>query len=312
MEGWCKVKIERLLAITNYLLSNKRVTGQMLSSRFDVSTRTIMRDINTLSLAGIPVVTYYGSDGGYEILDSFKLDRQLVDENDFSYIITALQGLQSAFDDNELNDTLEKMQAIAPEGTSDIVLDLGILKENNKTNEKLLLLQRAINLRQKVKFSYTNADDKEKEHEVEPIAAMYKWYNWYLLCYYPKYGDYRIFKLVRMRALSLTGEKNSKIHNVGEAKRQWEQSEQKQKNIIVRLLCNNSIKVKCEEYLNGSILEVLDSGEFIYELHVPENEHFWYGTVLALGNKVRVIEPPDLIERICMNCNEILKQYEEV
>jgi predicted DNA-binding transcriptional regulator YafY len=271
-----------------------------------------MRDINTLSLAGIPVVTYYGSDGGYEILDSFKLDRQLVDESDFSYIITALQGLQSAFDDNELNETLEKLQAIAPEGASDIVLDLGILKENNNTNEKLLLLQRAINLRQKVKFAYTNTDDKENEHEVEPIAAMYKWYNWYLLCYYPKYEDYRIFKLVRMRALSLTEQKNSKIHNVGEAKRRWEQSEQQQKNIRVRLLCNNSIKVKCEEYLNGNIVEELDSGEFLYEMHVPENEHFWYGTVLALGNKVKVIEPPDLIERICMNCNEILKQYEEV
>lgn len=92
------MKIERLLAITNYLLSHKRVTAQMLSVRFKVSTRTVMRDINTLSLAEIPVVTYYGADGGYEILDSFKLERQLVGASDYSYIITALQGLQSAFD----------------------------------------------------------------------------------------------------------------------------------------------------------------------------------------------------------------------
>ncbi|MBB5197406.1 helix-turn-helix transcriptional regulator [Anaerocolumna cellulosilytica] len=181
------MKIERLLAITNYLLSNKRVTAQMLSMRFNVSTRTVMRDINTLSLAGIPVVTYYGSDGGYEILDSFKLDRQLVGEKQFSYVITALQGLQTAFDNDELNDTLEKMQAIAPEGTGEILLDFGVLRENNNTNDKLILLQRAINIRQKVIFSYTNADNEEKDHEVEPVATMYKWYNWYLLCYCPKY-----------------------------------------------------------------------------------------------------------------------------
>ncbi|WP_099466889.1 helix-turn-helix transcriptional regulator [Konateibacter massiliensis] len=306
------MKIERLLAITNYLLSNKRVTAQTLSVRFNVSTRTIMRDINTLSLAGIPVVTYYGADGGYEILDSFKLDRQLVGENQFSYIVTALQGLQTAFDNNELNETLEKMQAIAPENTADMVLDFGVLKENNNTNEKLLLLQRAIHIRQRIIFSYTNADNEEKDHEVEPVATMYKWYNWYLLCYYPKYEDYRIFKLVRMRALSITGQMNSKVHSVGEAKRKWEQSEYKQKIIRVRLLCKRSIKAKCEEYLNGKIIEEFDTGEFLYEINVPENEHFWYGTVLAFGNQAKVIEPPDLIERICLNCNEILKQYKEV
>ena len=303
------MKIERLLAITNYLLSHKRVTAQMLSERFNVSTRTVMRDINTLSLAGIPVVTYFGSEGGYEILDSFKMDRQLVGENHLSYIITALQGLQTAFNNNELNETLEKMQVIAPEGTTDIVLDFGVLKENNSTNDKLILLQRAINMRQKVIFSYTNTDNEEKDYEVEPVATMYKWYNWYLLCYSPKYDDYRIYKLVRMRTLSIIEQRNSQVHNIAEAKKKWEQTEYRQKIIGVKLLCKSSIKAKCEEYLNGKILEEYEDGRFLYEINVPENEHFWYGTVLAFANQAIVIEPPDLIERICLNCNQILKQY---
>ena len=306
------MKIERLLAITNYLLSNKRVTAQRLSARFQVSTRTIMRDINTLSLAGIPVVTYYGADGGYEILNSFKLDRQLVGENHISYIVTALQGLQTAFDNDELNETLEKMEAIAPDGPENIVLDFGVLKENSNTNDKLILLQRAINIRQIVVFSYTNADNEEKYHEVEPVATMYKWYHWYLLCYHPKYKEYRIYKLVRMRELSIAGEKNSIVHSVLEAKKKWEQSEHKQKVIQIKLLCKSSIKVKIEEYLNGKILEEYGNGEFFYEITVPENEHFWYGIVLSFANQVRVIEPPDLIRKICLNCNEILEQYKEV
>ncbi len=306
------MKIERLLAMTNYMLSHKRVTAQTLSSRFEVSTRTVMRDINTLSLAGIPVVTYYGADGGYEILDSYKMDYQLVNENDHSYILTALQGLQSVIDDKDLNATLERMQAIAPDCNSDMVLDFGVLKEKSNINEKLILLQRAINTRQKVKFTYTNADNKEQEHEVESVVTMYKWYNWYLLCYYPKYEDFRIFKLVRMGELTLTGQKNSKLHNVSEAIRSWEQSEQEQKNIRVLLLCNNSVRVKCEEYLSGRIIEEREDGEFLYEMVVPEKEHFWYGTLIALGNQVKVIEPPELIKKVVTNCNEILKQYEEV
>ena len=141
---------------------------------------------------------------------------------------------------------------------------------------------------------------------------MYKWYHWYLLCYYPRYEDYRIFKLIRMGEISLTGQKNSKEHMVGEAKRKWEQSEKKQKIIRVKLACKSNIKIRCKEYLNGTIVEEFDNGDFLYEIDVPENEHFWFGTVLALGAQVKVIEPPGLIDRICMNCNEILKQYEEV
>ncbi len=306
------MKIERLLAITNYLLSNKRVTAQMLAARFEVSTRTIMRDINTLSLAGIPVITYYGAEGGYEILDSFKLERQLVSGNDHSYIMAALQGLKSAFDDKELNDTLEKMQAMAPDCKPDLVLDFGVLKENSNTNEKLIYLQRAINLGQRVKFLYANAENEEKEQEVEPVGLMYKWYNWYLLCYLTKYEEYRIYKLLRMREITLSGQRNSKAHSVEEAKRRWEQAEQNQESINIKLFCKRSIRAKCEEYLNGRIIEEHKNGDFIYELTVPPKEHFWYGTVLAFGNQIKILEPDELVKRICQNCNEILEQYKEV
>lgn len=306
------MKIERLLAITNFLLCNKRVTTQMLSERFQVSTRTVMRDINTLSLAGIPVVTYYGPDGGYEILDSFKLDKQLVGENQIAYIVTALQGLQTAFSSDELNETLEKMQAIVPNSSADVLLDFSVLKENSNTNDKLILLQRAINLRQRVTFTYINADNVEKVHEVEPVATMYKWYSWYLLCFCPKYEDYRIYKLVRMRTLTVTEQKNSKIHSVADAKRQWEQTAYRQDIMNVKLFCKRSIRSKCEEYLNGIISEEYENGDFLFEMQVPGNEHFWYGTVLAFGEQAKVIEPPDLIERICKSCKKIIEQYEEV
>lgn len=306
------MKIERLLALTNYLLINNRVTAQTLSTRFEVSTRTVMRDINVLSLAGIPVVTYYGADGGYEILDSYKIDRQIMGENDLSYIIAALQGLKTAFDNDELNETLEKMQAIAPDKSNDVVLDFGVLKENNNTNVKLVFLQRAINIRQRVQFSYTNTKNEEKIHVVEPVAIMYKWYNWYMLCYNPDYDKYRIYKLVRMRALIICEEKNTKMHNVLEAKKLWEQGEHRDKFIKIRMQCKGKIRISCEEYLNGTILEEYKNGDFLYEMYVPEQEHFWFGTIMAFADQLKVLEPPELIIKVCENCKQILKQYKEV
>lgn len=304
------MKIERLLGITIYLLNHKRVTAQTLSMRFEVSTRTIMRDINTLSLAGIPIVTMYGADGGYEILDSFKMERQVANKNDYSYIITALQGLQSAFDNKELKDTLEKMQAISPDSDTEMILDLGVANENKSINDKLIILNQAINKRQKVVFSYTNAANEYKEHEVEPVATMYKWYSWYLLCYYPKYEDYRIFKLIRMEQLGMIDQKNSKVHNVSEAKRKWEQSEKQQNSIHVKLFCKSIMKLKCVEYLNGEIVQEFDNGDAIFEFDVPENEHFWYGTILSFSSNIQVLEPLSLIEKIKLTCGEILDQYE--
>ena len=207
---------------------------------------------------------------------------------------------------------MEKMQAISPGCNMEMVLDLDTLKENTNTNKKLILLQQAVNRRQKVPFSYTNAKNEEKEHEVEPVATMYKWYGWYLLCYYQKYEDYRIFKLVRMKDISITEQKNSRIHSVAEAKRQWEQSSHKQECIHVKLLCSKSIRSKCEEYLNGSVAEEYLNEEFLYEFEVSVEEHFCYGTVLAFSDDAKVLEPPELIERIQSSCRNILKQYEGV
>ena len=92
------MKIDRLLGITIFLLNNKKVSAKVLANKFEVSLRTIQRDLDTLCKAGIPVVYFFGVDGGYEILDCFNMDKQIVGNNDYSNIISALQGLASAYE----------------------------------------------------------------------------------------------------------------------------------------------------------------------------------------------------------------------
>lgn len=106
------MKMERLYAITVYLLNHGRTSAHELANYFEVSVRTIQRDIDSLCLAGIPIVAITGAAGGYEVSEQFKLDKHLATSNDYSYILTALKGLVSATNDPNDKHTLEKVAHI--------------------------------------------------------------------------------------------------------------------------------------------------------------------------------------------------------
>lgn len=139
------MKIDRLLGITIYLLNREKVSARMLAGKFEVSQRTIQRDIEVLNLAGIPIISTFGADGGYEILDSFKMERQVACDSDYSFIFTALKGLSTAYDNPKINAVLEKILSVTGKNTlqSNIFLDFGVLREGEKTNERIGFLENA-------------------------------------------------------------------------------------------------------------------------------------------------------------------------
>lgn len=304
------MKKDRLLSITIYLLNHKKVNAQVLAKHFEVSVRTILRDIDTLCLAGIPVISTYGVEGGYEIHNTFKMERQIAGEKDYSYILTALKGFSTAYNSKELTSTLHKIQAVSTTTNANVVLDFGVLSEKKHINHKLSILTQAIKEKQIVIISYTNADNVIKNLMVEPIATMYKWYSWYLLCYFPKYKDYRTLKLDRMDNIELTLEKNSMEHSLEYAKEQWEKQGDSRKYIHIKLFCKSEIKAMCLEYLKGEIESECENGDFIFAFTVPENELFWYGVLLSFGSRTKVLEPSELREKICRTCEEILECYD--
>lgn len=306
------MKIDRLLGITIYLLNHKKTTAPVLAEHFEVSVRTILRDIDSLCMAGIPVISTYGAEGGYEIHNTFKMERQIAGDIDYSYIVTALKALSTAYDSKELNNTLEKIQNVSKETSSHVVLDFGILQEKKNINLKLSILERAIKEQHLVSLTYTNSDNIEKNLRVEPVATMYKWYSWYLISYFPKYQNYGTLKLDRMDHIEITNQKNSVKHNVDDAKEQTEIQESSRAYIHVKLLCKKEIKMKCLEYLKGEIEKEYENGDVLFSFHVPPNELFWYGVLISFGNKVKILEPEELRDRICMTCEEIIKEYKHV
>ena len=276
------MKIDRLMGIVVYLLNNGRTSAQKLAEEFEVSSRTIMRDMESIELAGIPIQSFYGVEGGYQIMDGFVLDKQIATTHDYDWIAAALKG-----------------KAVS--------VDLSAAKEDNKINEQLALLEAAIKKKCIVRFSYTNSHDEMKEIQAEPVCLQYKWYNWYLIGYYEKYQDYCMFKLVRMNNLQVTDIKNTKAHNLSEIK-----MKNSNDNIVhIKLYGKAIIKTKCREYLNGRITREFENGDFEFCFSVPEHETFWFGVILSFGNKAKIIEPQEIKERIIKTCKEIQMEYEE-
>lgn len=301
------MKLDRLMGLVVYLLNNGRTSAQKLAEKFEVSPRTIMRDLESLDQAGIPIQSFYGVEGGYQIMDHFVLEKQAATSHEYDWILAALNGMASAYESKSLEQILAKLKSFNHTEGPAVSVDLSVAREDSRINEQLRVLEAAIEKKCVVRFSYANSHGERKEIQAEPVCLQYKWYNWYLIGYYEKYQDYCMFKLVRMDGLQATDIKNTKIHNPSDIKMR-----DHNENIVqIRLYGRAIAKAKCREYLNGRITQEFENGDFEFCFSVPEHETFWYGVILSLGNKVKIIEPQEIKERILKTCKEILMEYEE-
>jgi len=318
------MKTDRLLAITLYLFNHEKTSASALAHRFDVSIRTIQRDIESLCLAGIPVAAEYGADGGYEILDSFHLEKQAVSQVDYRYIVTALQALVSASGDRSAAGVLEKVQAAAQvadgigEKTAsagirtpgtELQLDLSVALENPGISSTISIIRDAVRKGMQIEFLYTNSSGETKLHTVDPVFAVFKWYAWYLIAWYEPKQAYCMFKLVRMRNVHVTGSPVTKKHDAEKVRREIDTQQDTRKYITVKLLGEKSVKMKCLEYLRGIVTEEYPDGSFMLTASFPQDEQYWYSALLGFGIKVRVLEPPELIERIQNDCASLAALY---
>lgn len=301
------MKIERLYAITLYLLNHGRTSASELARYFEVSVRTIQRDIDSLCLAGIPVVAITGAAGGYEISERFQLDKQFATSDDYSYILTALQGLVSAINDQKVKQVLDKISSVTKANDNGIILDFSVLHEGDEN--KLQMLQSAVINKRVVSFTYTNNDNETRTHSVEPIAVIYRWFAWYLFAYSRIKDGYRSYKLVRMNDLKVTDEVFMKEHESAETILRKTDKEDSRKYTEITVKCQESARSRVTEYLKGTVTEELSNGNAVMKFTVVENEQLWIGTLLSLGDSVEVVEPKEIRERLLEAAGQIVSLY---
>ena len=199
------MKIDRLIGILSILLQEDKTTAPELAERFEVSRRTINRDIEDLCKAGIPVRTVQGIGGGISIMDGYRMDRTILTSRDMQMILAGLRSLDSVSGSSYYGQLMEKIQAGSSEfisGRDSILIDLSSWYRDSLA-PKIETIQDAIGDRHMVRFRYY-APSGDSERTVEPYYLVFRWSSWYLWGWCMDRKDYRLFKLNRMDRVTET------------------------------------------------------------------------------------------------------------
>lgn len=300
------MKIDRLIGILSILLQKEVTTAPELAEHFEVSRRTINRDIETLCKAGIPIQTMQGFGGGICIMDGYKMDRTLLTSRDMQMILTGLRSLDSVSGSRYYSQLMEKIQSGSSElisGRDSMLIDLSSWYKTSLA-PKIAIIQDAIENRHILEFYYY-APSGESMRSIEPYYIVFKWSSWYVYGWCLKRKDFRLFKLNRMdkvnekneefecRSVSLPDISNEKIFPGG---------------IKVKALFSPDVKWRlieefgpecCTDIVDGKIL-------FIADYTNTDNLISW---VLTFGEKAEVIEPKEVREKIYNIANELGNIY---
>ncbi|MGN7356462.1 helix-turn-helix transcriptional regulator [Paenibacillus sp. SAF-054] len=198
------MKLERLISMIYMLLNNEILSASALAEKYQVSQRTIYRDIDAICAAGIPVVSYQGVNGGYGIMEEYKMDKSLLGAHDVNAIVTLLRSMSTIFEDEKAEETIHKLQTVNKDSqASAMSLDIGSWRPYN---ESLRMIKDAISSKKVLEFDYVSAKGEHAKRFAEPVNLQYKYDTWYLYAYCRLRNGYREFKLPRIMSLVVTGE----------------------------------------------------------------------------------------------------------
>lgn len=200
------MRLARLLGMLNLLANTERTTTAALAKRFEVSQRTILRDLEALDQAGIPVAAIPGPGGGVSLMEGYRVDRSALSRDDLRALFTALSALDSIGGDDGVNELMAKV--LAQDGDalfseSCYAVDLSSWFADSDTREKVLALRAAIKERRCVRLDYISKSGRA-ERTVEPHKLLFKQSAWYLYAYCRTRKEFRLFKLRRVASIAVT------------------------------------------------------------------------------------------------------------
>ena len=310
--------LERLLGIIYILMNKGTVTAGELAERFEVSTRTIYRDIEALSVAGIPVYCKKGKNGGISLTEEFVLNKMLITKEEQREILSALVSLQETKAVNE-KETLQKLgEFFKEEPVPWVNIDLsdwsGLRKQMYED------IKRAILTRHVVEFDYYGQNRPMSHRVVEPIQLQFKEYTWYLRAYCRERRDFRTFKLFRMQRLNVQEEtfvpqketdaeisENVEIMDFIENKQVIKQ-QQEFPVASLTIWIDKKESYRIYDRFDESELEQLPDGNFLAHCAYPLDE--WvYSLILWFGPSAKVLEPEFIRVEVQSRIKKMMENY---
>ena len=302
------MKTDRLIGILSVLLQEDRTTAPELAKKFEVSRRTINRDIEDLCRAGIPVRTAQGVGGGISIMDGYRMDRTILTSKDMQMILAGLRSLDSVSGSSYYGQLMEKIQAGSSAfitGRDSILIDLSSWYRDSLA-PKIETIQDAIGDRRLVRFRYF-APSGESERTVEPYYLVFQWSSWYLWGWCTTRKDYRLFKLNRMDRITETDKgfdcRNAPVPDLSNEKIF-------PGGIKVKAFFAPDMKWRLVEEFGPHCFAEADDGRLLFTADYTDLDSFitW---IMTFGAKAEVLEPAEAREIIRGNAEETLRIYME-
>jgi len=299
------MQTSRLFEIIYLLLSKERVTARELSERFGVSTRTIYRDIDIISLAGIPVYTEKGKGGGISLLPDFVLSKSVFSDKEQNEILSMLHGL-AQIRSGDSAQVLQKLSAIFNKTAVNWLevdfSDWGYDNEDFWGNIRTAILSRLI-----AEFDYYSTYSEKTHRRVEPVRLLFKSRAWYLSAFDLTKQDIRLFKLSRMRGLVVTNDVfEERDLLVTEDVNLPEVNQNSYVDLRLRIKPEMAYRV-LDEFAADVEKQCADGS---YIISVCWHEDNWvYNTILSFGEYIEVLEPPHIRDIIRSKAKKIFEQY---
>lgn len=305
------MKIDRLIAIIMLLLQQEKISASVLSEKLGVTVRTIYRDVETLSLAGIPIVTYPGVNGGIAILEEYKVDKHLFTKEDITVLVNSLASVPSELSNTAQKNAVAKLQSFLPDidiSAGKIMIDPTPWGETSKTSVDLLQIQDALINNYIISFDYTRYDGTQTTRTVEPGRLVLKGFAWYLQGYCILRKDFRIFRLSRINNLHISNE-TFIPKKLPEVDIKDVQTQNTQTNSIkIQLKIKPFLKAMLEDICGPNNISSLPDGNFLATMMFDESD--WsYNYLLGLGEDCECLSPPHVREKLLEKITAMQKIY---
>ena len=292
----------RLFRILYYILEKGKVTANELSEKFEVSVRTIYRDIDVISSAGIPIYATQGKGGGIEIADDFVLKKSLLSEKEQEQILVALKGLEGINKQYE-NELLTKLSAFFKiKNTNWIEVDFTNWQRGNEYDELFNDIKSAIINKNIISFTYFSSNKKETSREVKPIRLLFKGWDWYVYTFCLLRNEFRYFKLSRIRDLKILDENFEDSYEDVVLIKEMEYKE----TVGVKLKFDRKVAFRVYDEM-GDIKED-EEGNLYAEIELP-NDYNLYNYIFSFGESVEVLEPIEIRNNIRDMINKMSRIY---
>lgn len=294
------MQTQRLFEIVYLLLDKKQMTAQALAEHFEVSVRTIYRDIDRLSQAGVPLYTKQGQNGGITILEGFKLNKSLLDREEQQRILTALESLAATgLNEQALLERLSRFFACSADWIKVDYIAWG--EENKGLFEQL---KEAAMKQQTLTFDYYNSNGEYSHRKAAALRLIFKSRSWYLQGYCYERNDYRLFKLKRMQKVVLLAEYGEfDVPDIDFERPSFAQTE-----IVLKIKSTAAWRIY-DEFTPAEIT-VLDDGDFLIHSKRPI-DRWLLGYILSFGELAEILAPKTLRQNLVAELEKMQRIYKE-